>query len=108
MSTTENHTRRDRAKMYGSEMTARETLKHLSRTYPLRFKNRTVLDQPFTSATGTTRSKTALTFHDGQGGEILFTEGEVRTLIEFGVEVPPEAFKTAKKAPAKRGLGGLL
>lgn len=99
---------RDRGKLYGSEMTARETLKHVSRTYRLQFKHRVVFDEPFTSTTGATRSKTALVFSDGQGGELLFTEGEVRTLIEFGVDVPQGAFKIQKKAPIKRGLGGLL
>lgn len=108
MTTKYRSSQRDRAKLYGSEMTARETLKHLSRTHQLTFKHRVAFDTPFTSATGTTRSKTAIVFGDGQGGEILFTEGEVRTLIEFGLDVSPEAFKTPKKAPVKRGLGGLL
>lgn len=98
---------RDRGKLYGSEMTARETLKHLHRTYPLTFRHRVSFEEPFTSATGTTRSKTALVFSNGTE-DVLFTEGEVRTLIEFGLDVPPEAFKIRKKSPVKRGLGGLL
>jgi len=89
-------------------MTVRETLKHLSRTYTLVFKHRVLFETAFTSAAGATRSKTAFVFDAGEGGEVLFTEGEVRTLIEFGLTVPPAAFKAKKKAPTKRGLGGLL
>lgn len=103
-----NRTRRDRAKLYGSDMTPRERLKHLSRTRALTFKHRVTFEDPFTSVTGATRSKTALVFLDGKGAELLLTEAEAQQLKELGVAIPPEAFKSGKKAPEKRGLGGLL
>lgn len=94
--------------MYVSELTAAEKLKQLAKTHTLSFVGRRTSDEPFTSFTGTTRSKSAIVMKTEQGVEVLLTAGEARQLIQLGVAVPEQAFKEPRPPKTKRGLGGLL
>lgn len=103
-------TRRDRKALYGtSVLTSREVLSHIHRENPqLSFVEHRGFSEPFQTATGTSRGKSAAVFVNPAGEEFLFSISEVKALKDLGVEVPDLALRPSRVKTKKVGLGGLI
>lgn len=90
--------RKRRQEKFGAPLSREERFKlAANEAESLKYKERKVLEDGFTSFLGSTRAKIAFVFVDGSGKEYLFTRSEVQKLKTMGLSVPRGVLTTSSQ-----------